>query len=118
MSTGPSTVPVPVTWEAYWGAARAVGTVAVQDTDLVLSVQTHVARVFTTRPQTLRVDLTDLDTVRHQRRLTCDVLELTVCDLEALRGVPGANGTTLRMDVQKRHRDLLRGLLDRLHLWM
>ena len=119
MSVLPDTAPVPVSWDVHGGFSRAVGTAAVADTDLVLHLRTQMAGgLFTTRERTVRVDLTDLDAVRHLRRLTCDVLELHARDLGALRDVPGAAGTTVRMSVKREHRDLLLRLLDRLSLWM
>lgn len=87
------------------------------DVWLVFEVETRVMNLFTTANRTLRLDLTELDTVQHKRGMFGDTLVLKPQRGSALSGLPGGGSGELRLRIARKHRPDLAGLLERLRLW-
>lgn len=103
----------------HGGLSEASGRIRVDDLDLLLEVENRFLYAFSTGLRAFRLDVTDLDEVRHKRPLFGDdMLELTVRDPLALAGVPGAKAGTLRLHVARADRPRLDVLLDALRLWI
>jgi hypothetical protein len=114
-----ATQPLPVTIpNVHGGLSEARGTVVLDDLTLVFDVAAYVLYQWGLRPTTVRLDVTDLDSVAHRRGLTNDTLTLRTLDSEALRGLPGAQGHEVKLTVARKDRDALDALLPRLRLWI
>jgi len=103
--------------EVHGGLTEGHGVAYVDDEYLVLEVQTAFLGLFKKEPETFRIDLTDLESVRYKKGLRKDKLCLRTRPLDVLDPVPGVQKGELCLHVARQHRPALDVLLDRLDLW-
>ena len=100
------------------GLSETTGCLYVDGDDLVIETQTTTLGVWKRDPAETRLELTDLDTVRHKRTLLGDTLTVRTRPMALVSDVPGATDGSLVVAVRRRHRDALASVLDRLELWL
>jgi len=103
--------------EVHGGFSEARGAAYVEGDALVLEVQTSLLGLFPRPPRAYRVELVDLEEVRHKRGLRRDRVTIRTRPLDRITGVPGAGQGELCLFVKRSHRAALDTLLDRLDLW-
>jgi hypothetical protein len=103
--------------EVHGGLTEGHGVAYVDDEFLVLEVQTAFLGLFKKEPQTYRIDLTDLESVRYKKGLWKDKLRLRTLPLDVLDAVPGVQRGELCLLFARKDRAALDVLLDRLDLW-
>ena len=99
------------------GLSETRGCLYVDGDSLVVETQTTVFGLWKREPAEHRLDLTDLDTVEHQRRLWGDRLTLCTRPMHLAAALPGANDGAFSVAVRRRDRQRLDTVLDRLDLW-
>ncbi|SRR5690606_37039483 len=104
--------------EVHGGFTEAGGAVYVDGDDLVFEIETALMGMWNRKTRTYRLDLTDLEDVRHKRTLAGDKLLLRTRPLDLLSVIPGAREGTLTLKVKRKDRRALNALLDRLDLWV
>jgi hypothetical protein len=104
--------------EVHGGLTEGHGVAYIEDEYLVLEVQTAFLGLFKRDPEVYRIDLTDLESVRHKRGLRKDRLRLRTHTLDVLDPVPGVSKGELCLLVHRKDREALDVLLDRLDLWL
>ena len=112
MQSVPFSVP-----NAHRGASEMRGTVCLEGDDVVVEMQVKLFSLFKRPPQTYRFDMTDLEEVRHVRRLWGDTVVLRTRPMDCVGQIPGASNGELHLKVKRRDRSALDALLDRLELW-
>ena len=104
--------------EVHGGFSEARGALYIEGDDLVVEVQTSLLGLFQREPETYRIELTDLEEVRHKRGLTGDRLTLRTRPMDRVAAIPGGGKGELCLVVKRAHRRALDALLDRLDLWL
>jgi hypothetical protein len=114
-----ATEPIPIAIEeVHGGLSDARGSLRVDDMALIIEVQVRLLYYFEGATRTVRLDITDLDTVSHKRGIARDTLTLRTLGFDDLDGLPGARGNQIKLFVSKKDRDRLDPILDRLRLWI
>lgn len=106
------------TGDVHGGFSEGRGTIRIEDDDVVIEVQVKVFGMFDRDAQTHRIELTDLEEVRHQRGLFNDSLTIRTRPMNLVSALPGATDGALKIKIKRRHRDAVDGLIDRLDLWI
>ena len=103
---------------AHRGASDMRGTVRVEGDELVIEMQVKVFNLFKKAPQTFRFELTDLEEVRHTRRVWGDTVVLRTQPMDRVAAIPGSSSGELHLKVRRRDRPHLDTLLERIDLWI
>jgi hypothetical protein len=100
------------------GLSEMRGVVYLDGDDVVIEMETKFLGLFKRPSQTFRFDVTDLEEVRHTRRVWGDTVWLRTHPMERVTEIPGSSEGELCLKVKRAHRPALGGLLDRLELWL
>lgn len=106
------------TGDVHGGFSEGRGQIRVDGDEVVIEVQVKVFGMFEREAQTYRLELTDLEEVRHKRGLFSDKVTIRTRPMSLIARVPGANDGALLLKVGRRHRGAVDALLDRLDLWL
>lgn len=104
--------------DVHGGLSEGRGTLRLDGDDVVLEVQVSLLGMFGRDPKEYRFDITDLDSVRHQRNVFRDCLTLRTTPMSIVTQVPGSNEGRLRLKIKRRHRAAVDALLERIEMWV
>ena len=112
-------LPVPFhVGNAHRGASEMKGVAYVDGEDLVVEMQVKLWSLFKRPSQTFRIDLTDLDTVRHKRGWFGDAVTVRTRPMELAAEIPGSSDGAFCFQVKRKDRSAADALLERLELWL
>ena len=94
------------------------GVVCLEGDDVVIEMQVKLLGLFKRPSQSFRFDMTDLEEIRHTRRLWGDTVTLRTRPMERAADIPGSHEGALCLKVRRADRPALDALLDRLELWV
>lgn len=106
------------TGDIHGGFSEGKGAVAVEDDHLVIEVSVTFMGMFDRGTTTHRLELTDLEEVRHSRNPFRDTLRIRTRPMDLISKVPGAQQGELLLKIRRRHRRAVDDLLYRLDLWV
>ena len=100
------------------GLSEMRGVICVEGDDIVIEMHVTFIGLFKRPSQSFRFDMTDLEEIRHTRRLWGDTLTLRTRPMDLVADIPGASAGALALKVRRADRPALDVLLDRLELWV
>ena len=100
------------------GASNIRGAIYLEGDEVVIEMQIKFLNLFKRPPQTFRFEVTDLEAVRHKRRVWGDVISIRSRPMDIVARMPGSADGELCLKVKRAHRRLADALIDRLDLWL
>ena len=100
------------------GFSEMRGVIGLEGDDVVIEMQVKVLGMFKRPTQSFRFDMTDLEEIRHTRRVWGDTVVLRTRPMDLVADIPGSSDGALTLKVKRADRPALDALLDRLELWL
>ena len=104
--------------DLHGGFSEGRGRVHIDGDDIVFETQVKLLSIFDRRPQTHRIELVDLESVRHKRTVLGDRITICTRPMTLVTEIPGSANGELVLKVKRRHRAAVDDLLERLRLWV
>ena len=106
------------TGDVHGGFSEGRGAISLDGDDVVIEVKVTFLSLFDRPARAFRFDMTDLEEIRHTRRVWGDTVTLRTRPIDRVAEIPGSSDGELCLKVKRKHRRDLDRLLDRLEMWL